>query len=62
MGLTGARVSEIHKSVVAACKAAELFGWDLLSCIVDGMQVAYGKITTAQFTERHPKVKLPIIA
>jgi len=62
MGLAGKRVTEIHKGVVKACKDADLFGWDLLACIVDGMQVAYGKITTAEFTKRHPKVKLPIIA
>jgi len=59
MGIAGARVTEIHKEAVRVCKAADLFGWDLLSCIVDAMQVAYGKITPADFKARQPKVSLP---
>jgi len=60
VGISGAKVIEIHKKAVKACKDAELIGWDLLSCIVDAMQVAYGKITSAEFTARHPKVAAPV--
>jgi len=61
MGRRGAVVIAIHKEAVRVCKAADLAGWDLLSCIVDAMQVAYGKITSAEFTARHPGVAVPMI-
>jgi len=60
MGRRGLVVIGIHKKAVAACKAADLAGWDLLGCIVDAMQVAYGKITPAEFTKRWPKVTPPV--
>jgi len=59
MGRRGEVVIGIHKEAVRVCKAADLAGWDLLGCIVDAMQVAYGKITTAEFTKRWPKVAIP---
>ena len=62
MGRRGAVVIGIHQKVVSACKEADLAGWDLLSCIVDGMQVAYGKITTSEFKARQPKITVPVEA
>ena len=59
MGRRGAVVVGIHQKVVGACKAAELAGWDLLGCIVDGMQVAYGKITPEEFRKRQPEITIP---
>jgi len=59
MGRKGATVIEIHRRAVEVCKAADKAGWDLLSCIVDAMQVAYGKITEAEFKTRQPGVSVP---